>query len=435
MVKEDILDLRLLSPDARLALASSPRWKARFFTIWTGQAFSLVGSALVQFALIWWLTETTGSARTLALATSASLIPTILLGPFAGTLVDRWPRKWTLIVSDGIIALLTALLGALFWLDVAQAWHVYAILFFRSLADCFQTPAMTSTTALMVPQDQLTRVAGMNATLQGAIRFAAPPLGALLLAVVNVRGILPLDVVTAGFAILPLFFTRIPQPPARAPADAGLRSVVQGFAEGVRYVWNRPGLRFLSATAALWSLTLQPIISFLPLLVREHFGGGALQLGWMQSAFGIGMIAGGVLLSVWGGFDRCMTTSVTGTFVCSLGLLVVSFAPANALWVGIVGYAICGVSMAMHVSGLRATQQAVVAPEMQGRYFTINQSVFSATGPLALILTGPLADVFGVRPLWFAATAGVLLIALLRRFVPGIYYLEDHPDAGRSADE
>ena len=91
--------------------------------------------------------------------------------------------------------------------------------------------------------------------------------------------------------------------------------------------------------------------------------------------------------------------------------------------------------MAMPGSGLKATQQAVVPPEMQGRYFNINQSVFSATGPLALIMTGPLADVFGVRPLCFAATAGVLLIALLRRFVPSIYYMEDHPEVGRSADE
>jgi len=414
---------------------NTPRWKAAFFTIWTGQAFSLVGSALVQFALIWWLTETTGSAKTLALATAASLIPTILLGPFAGTLVDRWPRKWVLIVSDGIIALLTALLGALFWLDVAQIWHVYAILFLRSLADRFQTPAMTSTTALMVPQDQLTRVAGMNATLQGIIRFAAPPLGALLLAVVDVRGILPLDVITAAFAILPLFFVRVPQPTSKVAGGTGLRSVAQSFVEGLRYAWDRRGLRFLVATAALWALIWQPVLAFLPLLVTDHFGGGALELGWLQSASGIGMIAGGVLLGVWGGFDRRMATSLTGTSVGVLAVFITSLAPPNALWVGITGYTILGVALAMHTSGIRAAQQTVVAPEMQGRFFTLNESIFSAMGPLALIAAAPLADRFGVRPFWFACAAGGLVIVLIRRFVSAIYYIEDRPDVGHSEEE
>ena len=166
----------------------SGRWRVPFFTMWTGQAFSLVGSALVQFGLIWWLTETTGSATTVAMATSASLIPTVVLGPISGVFVDRWHRKWVLIISDGSIALSTALLGVLFWLGVAEIWHVYAILFLRSLGDTFQTPAVTATTALMVPEDELTRVGGLNRTLQGVIRFVAPPMGALLLATMDVQG-------------------------------------------------------------------------------------------------------------------------------------------------------------------------------------------------------------------------------------------------------
>jgi DHA3 family macrolide efflux protein-like MFS transporter len=409
-------------------------WKLRFFTVWAGQAFSLVGSALVQFALIWWLTETTGSAKTLALATTASLLPTIVLGPIAGTLVDRWSRKWVLVVSDGLIAALTALLGALFWLDIAQVWHVYAILLLRSAADCFQNPAMVSSTSLMVPQDQLARVTGMNSTLQGVMRFVAPPLGALLLALVNVRGILPLDVATAAVAIFPLFVIHIPQPAAEAAAGAGLRSVAQGFVEGLRYVWDWHGLRFLVATAALWAIVAQPIIAFLPLLVTDHFGGGALELGWLQSAMGIGMIVGGLLLSAWGGFQRRMATSLAGTFGVVLSFLVTSVAPANALWVGIASYALLGVAVAVHSSGLRAAQQAVVAPEMQGRFFAINQSLFSAMGPLALSVAAPLADVFGVRPFWFVATGGALVIALVRRLTPAIYAIEGRLDRKSTAE-
>ena len=94
---------------------SSPPWKARFFTIWTGQTFSLIGSALVQFALIWWLTETTGSAAVLATASLVGLLPPVLLGPFVGTLVDRWRRRWILVAADGAIALFTAVLAVLYW--------------------------------------------------------------------------------------------------------------------------------------------------------------------------------------------------------------------------------------------------------------------------------------------------------------------------------
>jgi len=407
-------------------------WKVRFFTIWTGQALSLVGSTLVQFALIWWLTETTGSATTLAAAAAVGHLPVIFLGPFAGTLVDRWPRRWVLVVSDGFIALFTALLALLFWLGVAQPWHVYIILFMRSLGDCFQNPAMLSTTPLMVPRDQLTRVAGMNSTLQGVIRFVAPPLGALLLTLVDVQGILPLDIVTAIVAIVPLFFVPVPQPAAQAVTGSGLRPVLQGLGEGLRYMWNSPGLRFLNATSALFPFGIQPLLAFMPLLVTRHFGGGALELGWLQSVRGIGTIAGGVLLSAGGGWKRHMATSVTGTFGMVLGCLLVASAPANAFWLALAGSAIMGVAHAWHMVGIRATQQTVTRPEMQGRFFSLNQSIFRAMAPLALAVMGPLVDAWGARPLWFVGAAITLLIALLRRFVPVIYYIEDCPDLEQS---
>ncbi len=413
---------------------TSPRWKVRFFTIWTGQALSLVGSTLVQFALIWWLTETTGSAKTLAAASTVGYLPTILLGPFAGTLVDRWHRKWVLIVSDGLIALSTALLAILFWLGVARPWHVFVILFLRSLGDCFQNPAMMSTTPLMVPRDQLARVAGMNSTLQGVIRFSAPPLGALLLALVDVQGILPLDVVTAVVAIVPLLFVPVPQPAAQAVTGTGLRSVLQGLGEGLSYVWNWPGLRRLAATSALFPLATAPLLAFLPLLVSEHFRGGAPELGWLQSVSGIGRIAGGVLLSAWGGYKRHMATSVTGTFGFALGCVLVAIAPANGFWLALLGWATIGVAGAAHMAGIRATSQTVVRPEMQGRYFAVTQSVNTVMAPLALVLTGPLVDLWGVRPLWYAGAVVILAIALIRRFSPAIFCIEDRPDVGHSAD-
>jgi len=150
-----------------------------FFVIWSGQAGSLLGSQLVQFALVWWLTQATGSATILALASLAALLPQILIGPIAGALVDRWSRRTVMIAADAAIALATLALAVLFWLKLATLWHIYALLLIRSLGAAFHWPAMQASTTLLVPEQQLSRIAGLNQTLAGMAGIFIPPLGAL----------------------------------------------------------------------------------------------------------------------------------------------------------------------------------------------------------------------------------------------------------------
>src|SRR6185503_19066363 len=178
------------------AQAQPGKWAARFFTIWSGQALSLFGSALVQFALIWWLTQKSGSATVLAIATLVGMLPQILLGPFAGALVDRWNRRIIMITADATIAVFSLFLAYLFATDTVQIWHVYAIMAVRALGGAFHYPAMSASTPLMVPQDQLTRVNGLNQTLQGINSLIAPPIGALLISLLPTQGILLIDVGT-----------------------------------------------------------------------------------------------------------------------------------------------------------------------------------------------------------------------------------------------
>ncbi len=199
-------------------------WKRRFFTIWTGQAVSLFGSTLVQFALVWWLTKETGSATILATATLVALLPQIFLSPIAGALIDRWNRRRVLIIADGAIALFSLGLAVLFLLGKEQVWQIYVIMFIRSLGGAFHWPTMQASTSLMVPDSQLSRVAGLNQALQGAMSIVAPPLGALLLSALPMYGIILIDVVTACFAITPLFFIPIPQ-----PVKTGCRSAGRGY--------------------------------------------------------------------------------------------------------------------------------------------------------------------------------------------------------------
>ena len=217
------------------------KWQVRFFTIWFGQAFSMLGSQLVGFAFVWYLTQKTGSATILTLGTLVSMLPNIIIGPIAGAFVDRWNRKWVMIIFDSITALFTLGLAILFFLDIAEIWHIFLIMFVRSTCGQFQWAAMTASTSLMVPKKHLSRVAGANQTLNGLMNIIAPALGAFLIQIMPTQGILMIDVSTAAIAVIPLLFFSIPQPVRNGATKAGesagspavKTSVWQDLLEGV----------------------------------------------------------------------------------------------------------------------------------------------------------------------------------------------------------
>ncbi|NLS79393.1 MAG: MFS transporter [Chloroflexi bacterium] len=399
-------------------------WQLPFFTIWTGQAFSLLGSHLVKFALIWWLTESTGSAAVLATATTMGMLPTILLGPFAGTLIDRLKRKWVLILSDASTALFTVLLGLLFWLGIAQPWHVFLTILLRAVGDAFQNPTMMTTTAMMVPKEQLSRVAAMNQALQGILGFVAPGLGALLLALAPMQGILALDVVTAIIAIAPLFFVAVPQPAPRAKRMTP-RSFLADTGFGFRYIWDYRGLRHFVGTGVVVYLTGMPMVAFVPLLITRHFQGGATELALVQSALGIGAILGGLIASVWGGFRRKMTTVVVGSTVSVLGWLIVPLLPAQAYRIAVALYFVAAIAQAIRLAPTQAIMQSIIPPEVQGRVFSCDSSLRQASGPLALFIAAPIAEAVGVRPVMVFGALGCLLATALRYWIHDVYDIED----------
>ena len=412
-------------------------WMAPFFTIWIGQAFSLIGSGLVGFALVWWLTASTGSATVLATATLAGMLPGVLLGPFAGACVDRWNRRIVMILADGIVAAVSAGLAALAWGGHLAVWHVYVAMAVRSVGGCFHWPAMQASTTLMVPKEQLTRVAGMNQTIHGVLNIVSPPLGALLVVALPLHGVMAVDVGTAALAILPLFFIAIPRP-ARAAAEGATtpKSLLADMRAGLAFVWHWPAIMAVIAMAMLINLLFNPAFSLLPLLITRHMGGEAIHLGTVNSAFGLGVVAGGLLLSVWGGFRKSVHTSMLGVIGMGLGILVTGVSPDGALWVVIAGMLLSGVMNPLANGPLSALLQRTVEPEMQGRVFTVLSSGCSAIAPLGLALAGPVTDAIGLRP-WYVV-AGVVTIILGfagLRFRPFMRMEEGAPPAARPSPE
>jgi DHA3 family macrolide efflux protein-like MFS transporter len=404
-----------------------PHWKRRFFTIWIGQAFSLLGSQVVGFALIWWLTKTSGSATVLATASLVGLVPQVVLGPIAGTLVDRWNRRMTMIVADAIIALATLVLAVLFWAGFTQIWHVYLLMFIRSVAGGFHWPASTASTSLMVPKEHLARIQGLNSVLSGSLNIVAAPLGALLLEYLAMHEMVMADVFTALLAIVPLFFVSIPQPERKLDSNGAAiqLSFWEDFKLGWKYMIGWKGLMMIGGMALVINFLLSPAFSLMPILVTKHFSGGALQLAWTESAFGIGIIVGGLLLGVWGGFKRRIYTSLVGVFGIGLGCLVIGFAPAWAYPLALAAMLWLGVVNPIANGPLHAALQAAVDPDMQGRAFTLLGSVASAMSPLGLMIAGPLADLLGVQAWFIIGGCVTLFMAASAFFVREIVHFED----------
>ncbi|RJQ45118.1 MAG: MFS transporter [Anaerolineaceae bacterium] len=400
-------------------------WKNKFFSIWIGQAFSLLGSQIVQFTLIWYLTQETGSAAVLATSTFVSLLPNILLAPFIGALVDRWDRKRIMIISDLLIASVTLLLIILFQFEKIEIGYIYVALFLREVGSTFHWPSMRSSTSLLVPKEQMSRVEGMNQSIRGLLNVIGPPFAALLLELFPIQNLLFIDILTALIAVTPLFFVNIPKPVEKPVGK--ISSVSELFNDvkiGFRYLWNWKGMLLLTLTASLLNFLINPGFTLTPLLVTQHFSGGAIQLSLVESVFGIGVIAGGLILSTWGGFKKRILTTLTAIIGMGVAMLLIAIAPANNFNLALAGMLITGVMNPITNGSITAIMQANVKPEMQGRVFTTLNSLANAMSPISMLIAAPVAEIVGIQGWFYIGGLGCIIMGLLGLLTPQMMNVE-----------
>lgn len=397
-----------------------------FWIVWSGQAVSLVGSQASQFALVWWLTEQTGSAAVLSTATLVALLPSVVLGPAIGALIDRWSRRLTMIAADAAVALGSLVLAALFLAGNAGPAVVLLFILWRAVGAAFHSPAMQAATSLMVPAEHLGRVQGANQMLQGGIGILAPPLGAVLLGVIGMSGVLALDVVTALFAVLPLLVLAIPEP-KRSAESAGGTAVWQDIRAGLEYLRRLPGHLAFIAFAAAINLVLVPAFALLPLLVLRELGGGVAFQAWLTAAFSVGLIGGGLLLGIWGGFRSRVRTALLALVGLGAATVVLGLVPAGFLALAVSAMLVVGASAAVVNGSIAAVFQATVPPEVQGRVFTLMTSVATAMTPLGLILATPVANLAGVRAWYLAGGVVCALLGAAAFLVRPIQEMEGRP--------
>ena len=404
----------------------------KFFILWASQAASLFGSAVVQFALAWYLTRETGSATVLATALMVALIPSIVLGPFIGPFIDRWSRKKIMIFADLFIASLTLVLVILFFTKTIQIWHIYVIMAGRSIGDTFQNPALGASIPMIVPEKQLVRANGLFMMLQNAIKIVAPIAGAFLMETLAMQWVLSVDIITAIIAISCLIPLVIPQPPRTTLAVKA--DYFSDMRQGFRYIWSRPGLVMLIGMMALLIFFVAPASSLIPVLVNQHLGGDVIKVGWLGSASGIGGILGGLTLGMWGGFKKRMWTALLGFAImipCSVGLGFTS--PTFFYTTTVPAMLFMGVSGALVNAPLTAIMNAVIARDMQGRVFSLYGSIVTLMIPLGLVIGGPVADALGIRSLYFIASGAWLIILPLALISKPLMNLENQKAVGAAS--
>ncbi len=381
-------------------------WKRTFFTLWGGQAVSLVTSAIVQFAIIWDLTARTGSAAVLSVASLIGYLPMALFSPFIGALVDRWNRKAIMIAADMGIALVTLGLALFAYAGPLPLWAVYAALFLRAVGSAFHSPCLSAVTPQIVPEAELARCGGYSSAVSSVSFILSPALAAALYAALPLAPILLLDLIGAAFGIGTVAISRIPRLPR---GDAVRLHVLRDAKEGLVRLRQSRGLYYLVLISSLFSLAYVPMSSLFPLMCMGYFGGTTRQAGFAEMAFAGGMLLGGLVLGAWGGTKNKLRTMVPAVVLMALTAIVSGFLPPTGFPVFAALSFVMGFAGPFFSSLFMAMLQAKIPPDLLGRILGVSSSMMALACPLGLALSGLFADRIGIQR-WFLVSGVMTLV-------------------------
>jgi MFS family permease len=361
----------------------------RVFTVmWFGQLVSTLGSGLTGFALGVWIYQQSHSTILFALNLLAFAVPNLVVSPFAGALVDRWDRRWVMVMSDTGAGLCTLAVAMLFFSGNLQIWQVIALTALSAAFSTFQWPAYSAATSLLVPKEQLGRAGGMVQIGEAISQLISPAVAGALFVTVGLQGVVLVDFATYLFAVVTLLLVRIPRPEVSAEGQAGKGSLWKEAGFGWTYIVARAGLLglllFFAATNFLSGL-INPLLA--PLILDMT---SADMFGYLASIVGLGMLIGTLVMSAWGGPKRRIRGVLVFSFLASGFLAVLGLRPSLPLM------AVAGFGMMFAMPIINASSQAIwqskVALDVQGRVFSVRRMIAWSTLPLAYIVAGPLAD-------------------------------------------
>jgi DHA3 family macrolide efflux protein-like MFS transporter len=362
-----------------------------FEIMWFGQTISLIGSSMSGFALTIWAWKETGQATTMVLAGISGLIPSMLVGLVAGVLIDRWDRKWVMIVSDLAAGLSSVMILLLYSTGHLQIGYLYLTSAIAGAAGTFQYLAYTASITLMLPKEQYARASGLQSLSQYGSKIGAPIIAGILITIIGISGILLIDIVTFLFAVSTLLFIHVPNPTQTSEAKASRGTFLQEAAVGFRYIFGRPGLLGLLLIILSFSTAESLGYPLIVPMILARTGNNELILGTVQSVLGIGGVIGAVLLTIWGGPRRKVYGVLVGVALTGLlGDALMGIGQSLPVW--LTAAIFLEVFIPIFYGSYQAIWQSKIGPEVQGRVFAARDLMVNIAQPISMILTGLLSD-------------------------------------------
>lgn len=394
-------------------------WKHKFYSLWFGQSISYLTSSVVQMALIWHLAQETQSGLVLSIATMVGFLPMAIIGLFSGTLVDRINRKKVMILADLFIALCSLVLVLYGFFTTLPIPLILIILFLRSVGTAFHSPAISAVTPLIVPEEYLTKSAGAVESMQSMGYIIGVSIAALLYPIIPLYSIILLDVIGAIIASIITLCIDIPN-----IIEKSTTKVKDDIKEGYLVLKEHKGLFSLTWMSGLYMVFYSPIIALFPLMTFQHFQGTTTDASILEIVFSIGMILGGFLIGVWGGFKKRSSTIVFSVFLLGSTTLVSGFLPSGGFTPFIVLCFFMGIAVPFYNAPITSLLQEKIAPQYLGRVFGIYGSILSFAMPIGLVFSALFSDTIGIAN-WFVICGGLIsILAIIIYCLPSIRTIE-----------
>lgn len=387
--------------------SNNENWLRNIIIFLSSQTISLFGSSLVQYAMMWYVTLETESGMQMTMYILCGFIPTFILSPVAGVWADRYNRKILIMLADGMIATATLILAILFMMGYSAMWLLFLMAAIRAIGTGIQTPAVGAVLPQIVPTDKLTKVNGINGSIQAVMMFISPMISAALLTMTSMEIIFFIDVVTATIAILTLLiFLKIPT--HEKAKEKQQVSYLSDFKEGLQYVNNHAFLKKLFIFFALFLVLMAPAAFLTPLQVTRTFGDDVWRLTGIEIAFSIGMMIGGGLIATWGGFSNRFKTIVLSSAIAGVCTFLLGITPI--FWVYLVFMGMFGISMPIFNTPVTVLIQEKVEEEYLGRVFGVMGMISTSMMPMGMVIFGPIADIISIEVLLVGT--GLLMLVL-----------------------
>lgn len=383
-------------------------WVKSVVLFLSSQSLSLLGSSIIQYAIMWHITLETESGIMVTIYILCGFIPTFIITPLAGVWADRYNRKILIILSDGGIAASTFILVILYGLGLDSIELLFLMSAVRAVGAGIQTPAVNAILPQFVPQEKLTKVNGINSSIQAVIAFLAPMASAALIAQTSMQNIFMIDVLTAVLAMIILFFC-LKIPSHQKAAGIQNESYLNDLKLGIQYVNDHRFLKVFFTFYAILFFLIAPAAFLVPLQITRNFGEEVWRLSAIEVAYAVGMLLGGGLVAYFGSFaNKIKISGISGTLIgaCTFGLGL----SGSYFWYLMTFMASFGLAVPFFTTPSTVLIQESVDESYLGRIFGILNMIATAMMPLGMLIFGPLADVIAIE--WLLMVTGVLLIIL-----------------------